>query len=400
MADLPMIPAPDFRKDGFEIIPKVLTHADCESLINAIEVAAPPKATKAAGVRNLLRSCTAVKQLARSTRLLRLLRAHCDSEPFPVRAIYFDKTPESNWGAAWHQDLLIAVKERRNGPGYGPWSVKSGVIHVQPPQEVLEAMLTLRLHLDAGDESNGALQVLPGSHHEGILDDAIIERWKQKPSVLCTVNRGDVLLMRPLLLHASSKASRPLHRRVLHIEYGTYDLPGGLRWAEAEDHSLAVVALGSNLGDSPTLIRRAVERLRTQSDEPLRVSSLWRTAPAECPPGSPDFVNAVVVFVPREGETPESLLSKLQTTEREFGRLPKQVPNEPRPLDLDLIGFGDEVRATTALTLPHPRAHLRRFVLQPMAEVAPDLILPGQKFTVAQLLASLGPEPPITRLDL
>ena len=103
------------------------------------------------------------------------------------------------------------------------------------------------------------------------------------------------------------------------------------------------------------------------------------------------FVNAVVGFMPREDETPESLLTKLQALQREFGRQPKKVLNEPRPLDLDLIAFGSESRATIELTLPHPRAHLRRFVLQPLSEIAPDLILPGQSKTVAQLLRELPP---------
>ena len=122
-------------------------------------------------------------------------------------------------------------------------------------------------------------------------------------------------------------------------------------------------------------------------------SSLWETTPVDCPPGSPVFVNAVVGLIPRAGETPESLLAKLQGLEQEFGRRPKQVLNEPRPLDLDLIAFGSETRAGKELTLPHPRAHQRRFVLQPLSEIAPDLILPGQKKTVLQLLGELPPAP-------
>jgi 2-amino-4-hydroxy-6-hydroxymethyldihydropteridine diphosphokinase len=113
----------------------------------------------------------------------------------------------------------------------------------------------------------------------------------------------------------------------------------------------------------------------------------------DCPPGSPPFLNAVVGFHPRPGETPESLLARLQALEREFGRRPKQLLNEPRPLDLDLIAFGAEVRATPQLTLPHPRAHLRRFVLEPLAEIAPGLVLPGQQASVAKLLATLPVDP-------
>ena len=161
---------------------------------------------------------------------------------------------------------------------------------------------------------------------------------------------------------------------------------------------LAIIALGSNLGDSVQILRAALERLQTFSAGQLQSSSLWQTAPIDCPPGSPPFVNAVAVFVPRENETPESLLGKLQAIEIEFGRAPKLVLNEPRSLDLDLIAFGNEARDTPLLTLPHPRAHLRRFVLAPLAEIAPDIILPGQTQTAATLLAALPGEESARRL--
>jgi 2-amino-4-hydroxy-6-hydroxymethyldihydropteridine diphosphokinase len=135
-----------------------------------------------------------------------------------------------------------------------------------------------------------------------------------------------------------------------------------------------------------------MRRLEELADGPLLRSSLWRTTPVDCPPGAPVFVNAVVGLVLRAGETPESLLAKLQALEKQFGRQPKKVLNEPRPLDLDLIAFGNQTRATRGLTLPHPRAHERRFVLQPLSEIAPDLILPGQVKTVAQLLERLPPD--------
>jgi 2-amino-4-hydroxy-6-hydroxymethyldihydropteridine diphosphokinase len=152
---------------------------------------------------------------------------------------------------------------------------------------------------------------------------------------------------------------------------------------------LAFVALGSNLGDSPTIIREALERLQELSDEPALKSSLWETAPVDCPPGSPPFVNAMAGLAPRAGETPETLLDKLQALEEEFGRRPKKVLNEPRTLDLDLIAFGNTTRNTPLLILPHPRAHERRFVLEPLSEIAPDFILPGQTRTVRELLREL-----------
>lgn len=151
----------------------------------------------------------------------------------------------------------------------------------------------------------------------------------------------------------------------------------------------AFIALGSNIGDSTKVVRDAMEWLQHFSDEPVLKSSLWQTTPVDCPPGSPKFVNAVVGLVPRKEETPESLLKKLHDLEKQYGRAPKKIHNEPRPLDLDLITFSNEIRHSRELTLPHPRAHLRRFVLQPLSEIAPDLILPGQTKSVAELLAHL-----------
>ena len=139
-------------------------------------------------------------------------------------------------------------------------------------------------------------------------------------------------------------------------------------------------------------------RLEELSDKPLLRSSLWKTTPVDCPPGSPAFVNAVVGLVPRAGETPESLLAKLQALEKAFGRRPKQVLNEPRPLDLDLIAFGSETRTTPDLILPHSRAHERRFVFQPLSEIAPGLILPGQSESVARLLEQLPPDQSMRKL--
>jgi 2-amino-4-hydroxy-6-hydroxymethyldihydropteridine diphosphokinase len=152
---------------------------------------------------------------------------------------------------------------------------------------------------------------------------------------------------------------------------------------------LAIIALGSNVGDSQSIVSQAMARLELLSSEPLRKSSLWQTTPVDCPPGSPPFVNAVVAITPRPGETPESVLEKLLALEKEFGRKPKLVRNEPRRLDLDLIAFDRETRLTKALVLPHPRAHERRFVLQPLCEFAPEFILPGQAKTAAELLSSL-----------
>jgi 2-amino-4-hydroxy-6-hydroxymethyldihydropteridine diphosphokinase len=160
-----------------------------------------------------------------------------------------------------------------------------------------------------------------------------------------------------------------------------------------DPRQLAFIALGSNLGDPRLNVRRAMDRLEELSVAPLLRSSLWASAPVDCPPGSPPFINAVVGLAPLPGESPESLLAKLQVLEQESGRLPKKILNEPRPLDLDLIAFKHERCRTNALILPHPRAHQRGFVLMPLAEIAPDLVLPGQQRTVRALLQTLPPDP-------
>ena len=163
--------------------------------------------------------------------------------------------------------------------------------------------------------------------------------------------------------------------------------------------ALVLVALGSNLGDSRQNLLRAFRELQTFSERPLRRSSLWRSSPVDCPPGSAPFVNAVAAFAATAAETPERLLGALQRIEERFGRRPKVDLNEPRPLDLDLIAFGSELRTTDRLVLPHPRAHRRRFVLEPLAEIAPDCVLPLQTKTVRQLLTELPTDEVLVRLD-
>ena len=184
-----------------------------------------------AGQRGMLGRRFVVSELAHSEPLISAVRPYLPGPPRPVRAIYFNKSSETNWLVAWHQDLTIAVTHQADVPGFGPWSTKDGVVHVQPPVELLQDMITLRLHLDDTDESNGALKVLPGSHVHGRLAAADIERLRGSiPEEICRAQRGDALLMRPLILHASGRSTSDRHRRILHIEYAGNDLPDGLHW--------------------------------------------------------------------------------------------------------------------------------------------------------------------------
>jgi hypothetical protein len=213
------------ENDGFAILEEVLSPGECNELVALLGP------VKGAGRRNLLNK-PEIAALASSEKMLKLAQPYLRECVRPVRGIYFDKTPEANWSVAWHQDLLIPVRERIETEGFGPWSVKEGVTHVQPSVRVLEQMLTVRLHLDDTNETNGVLRVVAGSHQHGVLSseesDEISGRGE---GVSCCVRAGGALLMRPLLLHSSRRGSGDGHRRVLHIEYAGCELPNGLNWA-------------------------------------------------------------------------------------------------------------------------------------------------------------------------
>ncbi len=144
-----------------------------------------------------------------------------------VRSILFDKTAESNWLVPWHRDETIAVAERIETPGFGPWSVKDGTPHVSSPRDVLDHMVTIRLHLDDCPADNGALRAMPGSHDDNAMEP------DEARAVVCEAMAGDAVIMKPRILHASAKAVHPTRRRVLHLECAAIGLPHKLQWAEA-----------------------------------------------------------------------------------------------------------------------------------------------------------------------
>jgi hypothetical protein len=226
---------------GFAVVPRAVAAHTVTMLIAAIEGARPDpslrqKNNRVYAMRNLLGLVTEVRKLARSFELRALVAPVLGRSARVVRGLLFDKTPGANWRVAWHQDLSIAVRKRVEVSGYGPWSVKTGVAHVQPPVEVLRNMLTVRLSLDDCGPDNGPLNVLPGSHAVGVLSPVEVARWRRTVApTACHVPAGGALLMRPLILHASSEAASPGRRRVVHLEYAGVELPGGLEWHDGVD---------------------------------------------------------------------------------------------------------------------------------------------------------------------
>jgi ectoine hydroxylase-related dioxygenase (phytanoyl-CoA dioxygenase family) len=213
------------------VVPAEAVDAVLASLAAVDHAAAIERRGSVHAIRNLLEAVPEVQALARSPFVRALVDEVLGPHAFVVRGLLFDKTPEANWKVAWHQDLTIAVLEQKDVPGFGPWSEKAGIPHVQPPWSVLVTMLTVRIHLDVCGEENGPVQVIPGSHRYGRLSTNDIAEWREKrSSTVCTTDRGGVLLMRPLILHASSSARVPAHRRVIHLEFAATELPGGLEW--------------------------------------------------------------------------------------------------------------------------------------------------------------------------
>lgn len=229
--------SPTLRDDGFALIDRVIPLDTVHSLIEATgNVDRGPARRERDGriyaLRNL-RTLPQVRELCNSPAIRAFVEPVLGPAVRVVRGLLFDKTPGANWKVPWHQDRSIAVMKRIDVPGFSPWSAKAGAVHVQPPTHILENMLTLRISLDDCGPDNGPLRVLPRSHAHGLLsEEQILAMRTHGQAVSCMPAAGGALLMRPLLLHASSIARSPNHRRVIHLEFAAGDLPGGLRWRE------------------------------------------------------------------------------------------------------------------------------------------------------------------------
>ncbi|PSL35369.1 phytanoyl-CoA dioxygenase family protein [Chitinophaga ginsengisoli] len=226
----------EIAANGFTVIENVFTDREVDSLIALIQQADSSKATfrktkDLFAIRQFLRELPdAVPAIITPTLMAKLNELFGEGYQV-VKSIYFDKPGDSNWFVSYHQDLTISVKDKADVPGFGPWTVKQQQYAVQPPLRILENNFTVRIHLDDTDEHNGALRVIPGSHRKGIYRPETID-WSKETEVSCNVSKGGIMIMRPLLLHASSRTTNNHKRRVIHIEFSNQELPASLQWSE------------------------------------------------------------------------------------------------------------------------------------------------------------------------
>jgi ectoine hydroxylase-related dioxygenase (phytanoyl-CoA dioxygenase family) len=221
-----------FEKDGIAIIPEVLKVEEAETLCGNLTALELPRSR--AGIRHLLRN-PVISKVANDIRLLGIAQSILGDNAFPFKATLFDKSPEANWLVTWHQDLALPFCEKHEIPGWGPWSIKDGIHYAHASAVTLEKVVALRLHLVGSTEKNGPLRVLPNTHQKGILSDSAIKSIvAETDAMTCTVEKGGIIVMRPLILHASSKSLSDISRPVLHIEYATIEtVPPPLKLAVA-----------------------------------------------------------------------------------------------------------------------------------------------------------------------
>ena len=218
--------------NGFSIIDAVYSEKEVEQILTTIEKADKSnetfrKSSDLFAIRQFLKEVPEAKYLIYNTKLKEIVNTLFGNNFFTVKSIYFDKPETSNWYVAYHQDLTISVDKKIELPDFGPWTVKQNQFAVQPPLEILKNIFTIRIHLDDTNEQNGALKVIPGSHNKNIYRPETID-WSIETEISCNVNKGGIMIMKPLLLHSSGRTTNNKKRRVIHIEFTNQELPAEL----------------------------------------------------------------------------------------------------------------------------------------------------------------------------
>jgi hypothetical protein len=218
-----------FFENGFEIVKDFISENWRHTILKEIENS--DVSTELTGVRNINKKLKTVAEYLNSTEFREKALGFVPANAQLVRAILFNKSPESNWFVTWHQDKTVSVSRKFEELGWSAWSVKENILHVQPPLAVLEDMVTIRVHLDSTPKENGCLKVIPNSHKLGILSPELISEVVASENIyFCEAEKCTALIMRPHLLHASSKSSDPHNRRILHFEFSSWKLPSAVYW--------------------------------------------------------------------------------------------------------------------------------------------------------------------------
>jgi hypothetical protein len=216
---------PDLMANGFSVVPKLLDNVRCDEIARRLDAAA----TRRAGSRQLLQESWC-SELALQVMNHKSIRSALPSDAKAVQCTFFEKSAAKNWLVAIHQDLSIPVARRIDHPALSGWSEKEGTVFVHAPDSVLAQLLAVRLHVDDCSSADGPLRVVPGSHDRGRIEPEDASLLGRTDSVSVPAWRGDALIMRPTILHASSKSSGTSRRRVLHFVFGPGELPYGLSW--------------------------------------------------------------------------------------------------------------------------------------------------------------------------
>jgi len=217
-------------ENGFAIKENLYTRKEVTEIIERIQ--STKEGQEQFAIRQFFEKVPASRQLIFTQSFISFFTQHIGANYFLIKAIYFDKPPNANWIVPWHQDLTIVTDRRIELEGFSKWRLKNQKHYVQPTKEILENIVTIRIHLDDCNRSNGALKVISGSHRNGINQKLDFDKEK---SVICEVKCGGILLMKPLLYHASKRTENNKNRRVLHLEFASKALPNGINYEERID---------------------------------------------------------------------------------------------------------------------------------------------------------------------
>ncbi|VXB32434.1 Phytanoyl-CoA dioxygenase [Flavobacterium sp. 9AF] len=227
----------EVQTNGYAVIDAVFSSNEIEAIRKEIERESNSsketfrKTKDLFAIRQFLKEIPSVEKLLFNATLKNILESFFGKNYFVVKSIYFDKPEESNWFVAYHQDLTISVNKKLEIDGFSNWTVKQNQFSVQPNEEILKNIVTMRIHLDDTNEENGALKIIPKSHKNGIIRLEELN-LNERNEISCNVAKGGVMIMKPLLFHASNRTTNASRRRVIHIEFSTMKLPNSLSWAE------------------------------------------------------------------------------------------------------------------------------------------------------------------------